>query len=286
MKLLVSGCSFTDPESGHNENGGWPRYLFADRSVEVLNLGKSGAGNNYIANSIMDSAIDYKPDFVFILFSGIIRSDFRVPVSKIYLKNSNYNVALVGESLFALSGGGLDVERGWLAAYESVKDSSWPTITSLQQWFDLPDYIKKECIEHKIHLSTDGGKPNVDPLANQYFLSQNLIDNRRYHSERTFQHMMNCFNLLEKLNIPYRFSFIYDIWSNVENYSLGKAVKEKYFYQIDWTKFIDFPPLRYGLRNNLMLPDGFHLTPDGMISWAKVINTKLQQDPDLKHLFQ
>jgi hypothetical protein len=283
MKLLVSGCSFTDPIGDYKS---WPRYLMAGQEVEVLNLGRGGAGNNYIANSVMDSAIDYRPDFVFILFSGIIRSDFRIPVSEIYLKNSNYNTALVGESLFALSGGGPDIKRGWLAAYNSIKDPSWPTVTSLQQWFDLPEAIKTECIQHKIHLSTDGGQPNVDALANQYFLSQNLIDNRRYHSELTFQHMTNCFNLLEKLNIPYRFSFIYDIWSNVENYSLGKAVKEKYYHLIDWTRFVDFPPLRYGLKNNFMSPDGFHLTSEGMDSWAQIVNQQLKQAPDLAHLFQ
>jgi hypothetical protein len=283
MKLLVSGCSFTDPIGDYKS---WPRHLMADQEVEVLNLGRGGAGNNYIANSIMDSAIDYRPDFVFILFSGIIRSDFRIPVSEIYLKNSNHNTALVGESLFALSGGGADVKRGWLAAYESIKDPSWPVVTSLQQWFDLPAAIKQECIEHRIHLSTDGGHPNVDALANQYFLSQNLRDNHRYHSERTFQHMTNCFNLLEKFNIPYRFSFIYDIWSNVENYSLGKAVKEKYYHLIDWNKFVDFPPLRYGLKTDQMLSDGFHLTSKGMDSWAQLVGKRLKQEPDLAHLFQ
>lgn len=279
MKLLVSGCSYT-------ENGTWPEHLLDQTNLNVLNLGKGGAGNNYIANSVQYYALKFKPDFIFILFSGIIRSDFRSPVSSIYTEHSNYKSTQVGDSLYSLSGGGLDVERGWLAAYNAIKSPDWPNISSMQQWFSLPEHIKTECVQHKIHLSTDGGRPNVMPLINQYFLSQNLIEDRRYHSELTFQHMMNCFNLLDKLSIPYRFSFIYDIWSKVENYSLGQAVKETYYNEIDWGKFINHPPLRYGLKNDLMMEDGFHLTATGMNSWAQEIGKTLKQQPDLKHLFQ
>ena len=278
MKLLVSGCSYT-------ENGTWPQFLLGSTPVEILNLGKGGAGNSYIANSVMSQAIDFKPDFVFVLWSGIIRSDFRSPNSYIYNDNSNYRSAEVDNSLFSFSGGGLDVEKGWLAGYNAVKADSWPEITSLRQWFNLPESIKSECLKHKIHLSTDGGQPNVNPLINQYFLSQNLIDDRQYHSELTFQNMMNCFNLLDKLNIPYRFSFIYDIWSKVEYFSLGQAVKEKYYQQVDWSKFIDLPPLRFGLKHDYMSEDNFHLTFHGMNEWAKIISNTLQQDPTLKYLF-
>jgi hypothetical protein len=40
MKLLVSGCSFTDPKLNS-----WPQLLFKDKKVDVVNFGKPGAGN-------------------------------------------------------------------------------------------------------------------------------------------------------------------------------------------------------------------------------------------------
>jgi hypothetical protein len=96
---------------------------------------------------------------------------------------------------------------------------------------------------------------------------------------------MNCFNLLEKKKIPYRFSFIYDIWTRHNHYSLGQAVKECYYNQIDWNKFINLTPLEYGIKNNLLSDDEFHLTQTGMNDWATQISSRLQSDPELSKFF-
>ena len=38
-------------------------------------------------------------------------------------------------------------------SYNNIKDTSWPTICSFEDFENLPDYIKKECIEKKLDIS-------------------------------------------------------------------------------------------------------------------------------------
>jgi len=279
MKLLVSGCSYT-------ENQSWPSFLFAPKQYEIVNLGKAAAGNNYIANSIMFNA-DTKPNFVYILWSGINRTDFRVPNSSVFAKKiaGNYRSVVVGNSKYFLSGHAVDPDKGWLAGYNNIKLPEWPEITSLQDWFDLPESIKLECLQHKIHLSSHGGKENMAAFCHQYFLTQHLDIGKEYRSEQTFQNLVNCFNLLEKFNIPYRFSFIYDIWNPNEYFAHGLATKNKYYNFIDWSKFINLPPYQYGIKYDLLDQDGYHLTRAGMNQWAGEISKILQKDKELQHLF-
>lgn len=277
--LLISGCSYTEGQE-------WPSLLLSPNQCNVTNLGINGAGNDYIANSIMFNA-DTCPDFVFVLWSGINRSDFRVPNSKIFNRiHGGYRATTIGNSRYFLSGHAVDPDKGWLAGYNNIKDCDWPDITCLQDWFDLPEWIKLTCLEHKIYLSSHGGKENVAAFCHQYYITQHLDIDREYRSERTFQTMMNCFNMLEKLRVPYRFSFIYDIWSSNEYFKHGTAVKEKYYNFIDWSKFINLPPYQFGIKHNLLSDDEYHLTKSGMNQWAKEISNRLKQEKDLAHLFE
>jgi len=282
MKILVSGCSYTE----HNN---WPNYLFYPKKHEVTNVGVSSAGNEYISNSVMYNFDKVKPDFVYILWSGINRSDLRVPNSSIFSNaksdTSKYRSSELGESKFFLSGHALDTEKGWLAGYNNIKADDWPNINSLSDWFDLPEVYKIECLQRKLAISTDGGGQNLSPFCHQYYVTQNLGIENAYKSERTFQNLMNCFNFLDKLNVPYRFSFIYDLWNKDEHFTHGRAVKEKYYNYIDWNKFIDFPPYEFGIKYDLLDEDQYHLTDDGMNQWAIEITKILQKDKSLQHLF-
>jgi len=122
-------------------------------------------------------------------------------------------------------------------------------------------------------------------FCHQYFLTQHLDMDREYRSEKTFQNLYNCFNMLEKFKIPYRFSFIYDIWNKNQFYTHGLAVKEKYYKLIDWTKFVDLPPYQFGIKYDLLDVDGYHLTSDGMNQWAREISRMFKKDKDLCSLF-
>lgn len=279
MKVLVSGCSYT-----HNRD--WPNKLFLEKKYQVKNLGYGAAGNAYISNSITGN-LDYNPDFVFILWSGLNRFDLRTPNSqslKTFIQQ-NYPQVEINHSSYYLSGGSLSPEFGMLAAYNHIKADHWPVISSLEEWFKLPSWIKQECMERKIYLSTVRGDPNLAEFYHQYFLVQDIDASREYRSELTFQNIVNCGNLLDKLKIPYRFSFIYDIFAEYNHYSFGQAVKEKYYKYIDWSKCIKLYPFEFGLKNNLMDVDGYHLTPPGYDQWGYQISNILKQDPELLHLF-
>jgi hypothetical protein len=264
----------------------WPEHLFGPH--KILNLAKSGAGNNYISNSILYN-LDYKPDFVFVLWSGINRIDLRVPASPLYNlateNNSSYAKAQIGESLYFMGGYDHNPERGWLAGYQNIKSPDWPEIKSLSDWFGLPDEIKQECLAHDISLSTKGGKENILSFAHQYFLTQCMDNYKDYRSEVSFQHIATCFSMLEKFNIPYRFGFIYDIWNKNEYFIHGLAVKNKYYHMIDWTKFIDLPPFQFGIKHDLLSEDQYHLTKEGMIAWSDEIKKIISKDPELEFLF-
>lgn len=279
MKTLISGCSYTDRKP-------WPSTLVGPNH-KIKNVAKTAAGNSYIANSIMYN-IDYKPDFVYILWSGINRFDLRTPNSPAFQRlkdTTGYGHVELGESIYFTSGHTVDASKGWVAGYNDVKLPEWPDITSLEQWYSLPEEIKAECMMHKIYLASHGGKENTASFCHQYFLMQNLDENRNYRSELTFQNLTNCFNMLEKHNIPYRFSFIYDLFSRGEYWTHGRAVKEKFYHMIDWSKFIDLPPYEYGIKHDLLDEDQYHLTDAGMHQWAAEINQILVNDPELKHLF-
>jgi hypothetical protein len=70
MRIAVSGCSFT-----YNS---WPNFL--DFHWQVTNLAWPGAGNKYIADSIIHATSINTYDLVLVMWSGITRLDF--PVTK------------------------------------------------------------------------------------------------------------------------------------------------------------------------------------------------------------
>ena len=60
--LLVSGCSFTTrnyqshhhPEIDFTSYDKWPEMLAEKLNMQCVNLAKSGAGNEFISNTIID----------------------------------------------------------------------------------------------------------------------------------------------------------------------------------------------------------------------------------------
>ena len=88
-KLLVSGCSYTDDYwTSPNTNSrpafdktrritGFPVWSdFFD--ADVTNLGKSGLGNDYILNSIVDRLAIEKFDCVIAMWSEFTRVDWEI----------------------------------------------------------------------------------------------------------------------------------------------------------------------------------------------------------------
>jgi hypothetical protein len=73
MRFLTSGCSFTGQQQYRT---GWPVWL--EPYGSVTNLGMPGAGNRYIAESVMIELMRNKYDCVLVMWSGLQRLDLVV----------------------------------------------------------------------------------------------------------------------------------------------------------------------------------------------------------------
>jgi len=78
MKILVSGCSFTQwPEYPGGPNICWPRYLKELRpNFDITSVAEAAAGNQYICDSVVRNVLDYRPDMVLVMWSGVSRLDY------------------------------------------------------------------------------------------------------------------------------------------------------------------------------------------------------------------
>lgn len=78
--LVVSGCSFTQTPVGHLNWSVYLRNKITD--VNYINHARSGAGNNYIADSMIKYLLLARPDpnetLVMIMWTGVSRVDFNV----------------------------------------------------------------------------------------------------------------------------------------------------------------------------------------------------------------
>lgn len=78
LALLSSGCSFTSPRLIPNN---WSKQLADDLEMLVLCKGRSGAGNQYIFESLVDSISSIKPETIGLVvaqWSGIDRYDLEL----------------------------------------------------------------------------------------------------------------------------------------------------------------------------------------------------------------
>ena len=78
MKILISGCSFTQwPEYPGGPNICWPRYLGEiDPTLSIRSVAEAAAGNQYISDSIVRTVLEDRPDHVIAMWSGVTRLDY------------------------------------------------------------------------------------------------------------------------------------------------------------------------------------------------------------------
>lgn len=78
-KLLVSGCSFT--EHNYKRDGiekRWCHHVAEKLGYELTNLGRGGAGNEYIFTSVYDWLKINNPDKIIVAWSKSDRRDYMV----------------------------------------------------------------------------------------------------------------------------------------------------------------------------------------------------------------
>ena len=75
MKILCCGCSFTYGSELSDRTRAWPYRLGEMLEAEVINLGQQASSNRQILHRVIDSCHEHKPDFVFVQWSLIYRTD-------------------------------------------------------------------------------------------------------------------------------------------------------------------------------------------------------------------
>ena len=257
-KIIVSGCSYTEKQT-------WPSVLFPDQ--EIVNLASSGAGNQYIADSIVSSVILETPASVFILWSGVNRFDTIVPVHKQTEILVNEYHGKINDTYYYFSGGD-NFNQVIQDNYQNIKANTWPNITTVDDFLELPKDIQQECMEHGLFgIDTD----TVIGKLQSYNILQ-YLSNHKYLENLTYQNILLCQSLLEKYSIHYQFGFIYNPFDLGNQKQFGTLSKQNPMYGcINWDNYVTITPYEFGIKHNLLDDDNFHLTKDGMNCWAEEI---------------
>lgn len=173
--LVVSGCSFTEYK---DEFDSWANIVAKHYQVEeYVNLAKSGAGNYYICNSIIDYLEEYQlspsTTLILVMWSGIGRRDARISGDFYYsLENYNYktknNDATDGYYIF--SGG---MSNSWLN-HPLAKNFFWeqykasdPFVEckySLEQFTRLTDYTNSRGFLYKCTSFVNYWRPDAESV--------------------------------------------------------------------------------------------------------------------------
>ena len=216
--ILVSGCSFT---ATGNQEAHWTSEIFD--AYNVINVAKGGAGNRYIASSILSNInlVD-KPSFVFVLWSGIRRIDIpfqRDSSNRLYNLYPYYKQC--GEVEYYFTGG----NNGMVTPYVDYELHGYNSIEEYRSDNPPPSkdnvFSSIQDIENEFYNGSNGplGAEISDAMCNQLSLEA----------------ISSVTNFLDNHQIAYNFSFIYDPFSKYTNYqpSLGMIDKRNpYFHHI------------------------------------------------------
>lgn len=244
-RTLLVGCSYLDVGMRHPippwDKINYRKYLFKEMVA---------AGNKAIAAKVKYEISQSNYEHLIVLWSGINRID--VPVSATAfgsLPNTYKFINPIGDQVWYLSGGIC---------------GSW------QQGDDCPDYVKSIFREEFLHQT------------------------QRSASDDTLKAIVDTQEFLEQHGQSYTMSFIYDIhadyndklditgnkfpratavdrwpeWLALEH-CLGKIDTQSEWYdRVNWEKFpANQTPYEYCSERNMLEPDKFHPTKDGLKQW-------------------
>lgn len=259
-KILVSGNSF-----GTNKN--WTDALFPNATV--TNLSKAGGGNLYISDSIIYNIdINDPPDMVFVLWGLVKHFDMVVPYTKVLnseLKNYKYKTKLGGH-YYIFTGGDI-FKRAIKQNYNNLRNPIWPDVNTVEEFLMLPIDVQIQCTEKNMfpfQKNTVIGK--ILEYAMLQYVNQSTLETLAYKS------MIACQTFLKQYNIPYRFGFCANPFNSKFGDKIGCLTKKHQLYHcVDWSNCAKISQSEFGFANNLLAPDGFHLTPEGQRRWAEEI---------------
>lgn len=132
-----------------------------------------------------------------------------------------------------------------------------------------------------VHLLQSGGlggtwKGYKNQHIQHVFKAQYATQSKTYFSDLNMYHVVMFVSYLQQVGIDFRWTFIYNIFTNTEHeHVLGQCHNRMYWDNIDKTNYIPVTPYEYGIENNYMQQDGFHLTHAGQCAWAEKVKKYL-----------
>jgi hypothetical protein len=262
--ILISGCSYTQPYKSARSTH-WTTYLFPDQEYQVTNLATGSAGNRYIASSILSNIdLSNKPDYVFVLWSGVRRID--MPFRK--EEKNLLDVGILTSSAVAV----VDNVKYFLVSGNTRMFRSYVD-------FELEGFKTIEEYNRNKNLI---GSDALQSIVESYFIGSNgrynVENSDKFCNQLSLESISSVTNFLDNHKIEYNFSFIYNLHSNDLDFapSFGPIDKQSNYYNhINWDRYIDTTPFEYGVRHDLLNSDNWHLTPEGMCQWADEIQSRI-----------
>ena len=260
-KVVISGNSFV-------AGAKWPNWMWDDSSI--VDLAKPGASNKFIADSIIDYVLNNeKPNCVFALFGPTTMTDYVLPLNKITqtVTSDLPYYGIVNKNIYFFSGG--DSYTSTICNnYANIKDSSWPKVSSLKDFFALDNKIKTACLAQNLLPYNDFSITNI---VYQNWLAQ-FIDTNNLVSQ-TLQDIFRFVVYMKQLDINYFFSFTHDIFDPTLENIFGPSISYQHpiAKQIDWTRLVKPYPWNFGLKHDLLNQESRHLTVNGEIEYSKLL---------------
>ena len=251
MKILISGCSFTQwPEFPGGPNICWPRYL-NEQNPEwtIKNLAEPGAGNQYIADSVIRHLLDNPNenyDEVLVMWTGVSRLDFLT----------------------------------------SLEDPAWNDMYNSYGF-----YRRVDACPDKMGYIFSGGQMGTwfnNPVAEKMFREMYKVSNPLSLATINLMEMIKLKGFLESRGLKYRFMSYVNYWGDGEyvsrngDFGVGRFKETKVL--IDSLKLDDWiftDGQRNGLnelsiKNNDFQEDGFHPGDKTQEEWARFVGDKLK----------
>jgi hypothetical protein len=246
--LVVSGCSFTETRSG-----GWADQVAEKIKFEkFINLAKSGAGNFYIADSLVQCLATEKlvPDetLVLVMWTGITRKD--ICVSEDYFKILDKISGVIQyDQCYALSGG---IAGTWQADINR---------SNIFKWFIHPLF-------DALYKATDYASFSHDTLSNM-ISTKSFLELHGYNYR--FMSYVNYWGTGPQQVSP---NLDFNIKEFIPNDPLLGLIGDKWI----WADNNNMCFYEFAKQKNLLTDDNFHPSQEGHNLFAKtVILPQLQE---------
>lgn len=214
----------------------WPEIVWPTDTI--INLGKSGAGNTYINWMTIDAVLHNETiDEVFLLYSDFDRTDLMFP------------------------------QNAYRTLSQMANEDCEYSHQDRMSWVHSGGDVIKGKKRNRFHKSVD------ESLALQY-----LPGAENYHLEKNLMLIVQTNSFLKSMNIKFHWSMIRDPRDKNLKGLFGVipiAGSHHLWSKCQLDKFIDPTPFEFGVRNNFIGEDNFHLTKEGMIKWGELIKQKI-----------